>query len=204
MGISIQCYRARIGSFANNHKSKEYIPVRSRILKSRLRRTSSTKIILTCLQLILILSLSLTLSRQLYSSEMSSRKSNPSLSKLPVTNPSSYQPTLPLAMPPWLSAKDRNFYAKCTFGNRRQHGITILHWNKGPSFLKNKHSELETVISGHKPHIFGLSEANLWSNHDLSNIQHQDYTLHTCLTATNHNLGNLSKANHEIKKLSDI
>ena len=62
---------------------------------------------------------------------------------------------------PWLSSKDINFYARMTNGNRAQrgHGITILHWNKGPSFLHNKHNYIETIIGGHKPHILGLSEA---------------------------------------------
>ena len=34
----------------------------------------------------------------------------------------------------------------------------------------------------------GLSEANLWKNHDLNNVQHPDYTLHTCSTINNADL----------------
>ena len=74
-----------------------------------------------------------------------------------------------------------------TFGNRTQrgHGIKILHWNKGPSFLINKHDDIETLISGHTPHVLGLSEANVRQDHDLSLVQHEDYTLHTCPTIDN-------------------
>ena len=78
-----------------------------------------------------------------------------------------------------------------TFGNRAQrgHGIKLLHWNKGPSFLQNKHNDIETIIGGHTPHILGLSEANLKSNHNLALVQHPDYELHTCPTINNPSLG---------------
>ena len=51
-------------------------------------------------------------------------------------------------------------------GNKKEKGIQIIHWNKGPSFLENKFNEIETVISDHKPHMLGLSEANLRAVHD--------------------------------------
>ena len=76
-------------------------------------------------------------------------------------------------------------------GNRSQrgHGIKLIHWNKGPAFLHNKHQEVEVVVANHKPHVLGLSEANLKVGHDLSLVQHQDYELHTCDTMTNPELG---------------
>ena len=64
-----------------------------------------------------------------------------------------------------------------------------MHWNKGPSFLQNKHREIESIIAAHKPHILGLSEANLWKNQDLLSCQYPDYKLHTCSTAENSELG---------------
>ena len=96
--------------------------------------------------------------------------------------------------PSWLSAKDRNFYAKMTYGNRRQrgHGIKILHWNKGPSYLQNKHDDIATIIGGHKPHVLGLSEANLKNVHNLALVQHDEYDLHTCPTIDNPQL-NISR-----------
>jgi hypothetical protein len=63
-----------------------------------------------------------------------------------------------------------------------------MHWNKGPSYLQNKYSEIETIIAGHKPHILGLSEANLRAGHDLNSVQFSDYQLHTAQTLTNPDL----------------
>ena len=85
----------------------------------------------------------------------------------------------------WLSKKDRNLLAKITNGNRRERGLKIIHWNKGPSFLHNKHQEIETIIDALKPHVLGLSEANLWKDHDISASQHPGNQLHTCDTVNN-------------------
>ena len=81
--------------------------------------------------------------------------------------------------------KDNNFLARYTYGNRREHGIKILHWNKGPSHLENKKNDIEALIQKHRPHILGLSEANLFKHHLVSNVQIPEYTLHTCPTISN-------------------
>ena len=75
-----------------------------------------------------------------------------------------------------------------THGNRREHGIKIVHWNKGPSYLQNKHHDIETIIAGHKPHVLGLSEANLRDFHDFADVQFTDYQLHTASTLNNREL----------------
>jgi hypothetical protein len=80
---------------------------------------------------------------------------------------------------------DNNFLARYKYGNRRQNGIKIVHWNKGSSFLENKRDDIETLIDKYHPHILGLSEANLFSHHDISNVQYPGYTLHTCPTISN-------------------
>jgi hypothetical protein len=82
----------------------------------------------------------------------------------------------------FITPLDRNFLARYTYGNKRQHGIKILHCNKGSSHLENKRNEIETLIDKYHPHILGLSEANLHSHHDENNVQFPDYTLHTCPT----------------------
>ena len=91
--------------------------------------------------------------------------------------------------PPWLTARVRNFLARMTFGNRKEHGIKIIHWNKGPSYMENKHNDIEDVIASHKPHVLGLSEANIRKGHDLANVQIRDYQLHTALSLHNENIG---------------
>ena len=80
---------------------------------------------------------------------------------------------------------------KALNGNRAQRGrgIKMKAWNKGSSHLQNKHHEIETIIAANKPHILGLSEANLKKEIDLSLVQHADYTLHTAPTLSNPQLG---------------
>ena len=72
-------------------------------------------------------------------------------------------------------------------GNRgaRGTGMKLIHWNKGPSFLRNKNEEIEALIANHHPHVLGLSEANLRSDHDLDLVQQPDYDLHLCPTSNN-------------------
>ena len=55
----------------------------------------------------------------------------------------------------------------------------MIAWNKGSCHLQNKHHEIETIIATNKPHILGLSEANLKKEVDLSLVQHADYTSYT-------------------------
>ena len=95
--------------------------------------------------------------------------------------------------PAWLQneafeLEDSNFLARYTYGNRREHGIKIVHWNKGPSHLENKMDDVEALVEKYRPHILGLSESNLFSHHDLSNVQLQEYTLHICPTILNPDL----------------
>ena len=55
---------------------------------------------------------------------------------------------------------DNNFYARYTYGNKRESGLRLMHWNKGSSMLDNKMGEIEAVVHQYKPHVLGLSEAN--------------------------------------------
>ena len=76
-----------------------------------------------------------------------------------------------------ISHRKHNKLIKSINGNRghKGHGIKLAHWNKGPGYLTNSHTEVETIISKHQPHLLGLSEANLKASHDLSLVQHSDY-----------------------------
>ena len=58
----------------------------------------------------------------------------------------------------------------------------------GPSSLRNKQHEVETLIEGHTPHVLGLSEANFKAEHNLGEVQHSDYNFHTCPTLENSDL----------------
>ena len=81
-----------------------------------------------------------------------------------------------------------NFQSRYLNGNRKSPGIKISAWNKDKGFLQNKMPEIKNIVSGLNPHILGISEANLHSNHDKKLVQIDDYTLHTCPTLENPDL----------------
>ena len=82
-----------------------------------------------------------------------------------------------------------NFQSKYTYGNKKNAGIKIAHWNKGNSYIINKMTEIRLIVEQHKPHILGLSEANLLASQDKSLAYLADYNLHLCKTMTNLGLG---------------
>ena len=84
----------------------------------------------------------------------------------------------------WTRVQDLNFLARYTNGNKRL-GLKLTHWNKGPAFLGNRINELESVVSGYSPHIFGVSEANFKKNHDLDDVQIDDYEVFFSKTLDN-------------------
>ena len=84
---------------------------------------------------------------------------------------------------------DVNFQARYTYGNRKKNGLKIMHWNAGGGFLKNKIHEIENIIGGYRPHLFGISETSFKKGHDISDIQIQDYTIYFSKTLDNPNLG---------------
>ena len=81
-----------------------------------------------------------------------------------------------------------NFQSRYVNGNRKNSGIKISHWNKGPGHLQTKMPEIKNIVNGLHPHILGLSEANLKQSHDQNLVQLTDYVLHTCPTLSNPSL----------------
>ena len=49
------------------------------------------------------------------------------------------------------------------------------------------------MVNGLRPHILGISEANLHQSHDQNLVQLDDYILHTCPTISNNLLNNTSR-----------
>ena len=81
--------------------------------------------------------------------------------------------------------EENNFYARYTYGNRKNRGIKLSHWNAGSAHLPNILNEIEIVISRHHPHIFGISESNLLKQHRIEDVQIEDYELITAQTLSN-------------------
>ena len=200
MGVSIQAYRARIGTFDNP-------PVRVKTEKEQSGTKFSTNLNYKIVAIALLL---LGLFSLLVSSCQHDYRMSPSLYKYQFTTAYNHHFNLPSSPPPWTndwsasfstwspprstplrslrsSHKNHNKFVKIINGNRSQrgHSIKLAHWNKGSGFLANCHTDIETILANHQPHIIGLSEANLKSSHDLSAVQHNDYQLHTCPTLEN-------------------
>ena len=71
-----------------------------------------------------------------------------------------------------------NFQSRYGIGNRKVGGVKISHWNKGPGFLQTKMPEIRNLINSFHPHILGISEANFQQEHDPNLVQLEDYDLH--------------------------
>ena len=81
-----------------------------------------------------------------------------------------------------------NHSSKCVNGNGKNQGIRISHFNKGGSYLGNRVHEIENVINNHHPHILGISEANFFKDHDVDEVQIENYSLVTAKTIDNSSL----------------
>ena len=93
-----------------------------------------------------------------------------------------------------ITRKQRNKLAHITTGNRSQargKPLTTLFWNKGNSHLFRKMQDIQTLVSSHKPHIFGLAEANVLTNHDQSELQIPGYNLHLASSLSSPEVGGL-------------
>ena len=182
MGVTLQEYRIRIGTFqSNTAKIKDGSTSTSKPGRSQLGAWITLIILLSTLASFHLDTSQLNLKPGLHQHSVSTN-----LFKYIEQDLNNKL----LDSPCRLSSKDRNSYAKMVNGNRgaRGAGIKLLHWNKGPSYLYNKHHDIETIIAGHHPHVLGLSEANLKNDHDLSLVQHENYDLHTSPTAHNPDL----------------
>ena len=82
---------------------------------------------------------------------------------------------------------DYNFLARYKHGNRNK-GIKICHWNIGGGFLKNKLNTIEALIADYEPHILGISEASFSTDHNLEDVQIQNYKVFFANTLHNPNL----------------
>ena len=112
---------------------------------------------------------------------------------------------------PWIFSLDWNKIAHITYGNRGQRGkgITCVYWNKGPAFLHNKITDIESIVQSHKPQIFGLGEANFRRDHDIEAVQLPGYNLHldSCMNNPSLGMARVCVYTHEslrVKRRSDL
>ena len=180
MDISIQEYRSRIGRYLPRLKIRK-INVVSSYQESDRRFPNLPRrlcfLLIYSVFLTIGLSINLPLQNENKTNNFSSTlKPSSSMNPVMINQSSSY-------------IKLSNFYARYTNGNRQARGIKIAHFNKGSGHLSTKKHEIENAIAGFHPHVFGISEANLFKSQDIQNVQIPDYNLHTCPILANPALG---------------
>ena len=184
MGVTLQEYRSRIGSF---YKTNSRVSNK----KSLVIKTSGSfeqylpLLILFAGLLSIYCTPYLTVPTSLnhnnpYTPAMSSRPA-------PAPTPTRSPPASPSASF-WLSNKEKNRIARATTGNRENRGIKLAHWNAGSAHLRNKMLEIEQVVSEIKPHILGISEANLKMIREIGEVQLPGYDLILSKTMENEQL----------------
>ena len=145
MGISIEQYRNRIGTFKmviRGPKTKNY---NSNLINDRKKTSEHFK--LKCCILLPVVGLSLTLSSFQVSSPSHKAKDK-------TRGIQTVEHVLQITQP--FIQRDVNFEARYKFGNRRRQGINICHWNKGGGYLTNRINEIENVIDTFRLHILGI------------------------------------------------
>ena len=59
--------------------------------------------------------------------------------------------------------------------------------------MHRKIEDIKMLVGQHKPHVFGLAEANVISGHDLNDLQVPNYTLHLPSSISNPALGSVAR-----------
>ena len=80
---------------------------------------------------------------------------------------------------------NNNFESRYKYGNKQKNRLKIMHWNAGGQYLVNKINNIESVINGYRPEILGISEANFLKNHDIQDVQIENYQLYFSDTLNN-------------------
>lgn len=91
----------------------------------------------------------------------------------------------------FISRKSHNKLQHIKNGNHN-HYLSLVHWNKGKTLFHNKATDINQILSQHKPHIFSLCEANIDRiTNDTLNITYLDYNIkHTKMSVKTNRLRN--------------
>ena len=182
MTIPVETFRLRIGCFIQPGRKKFKIDNHQSQMShfKPLGKRTSRKLLFS------ILILSLLVAPSIFSNNHSNRHYYPMVINSSSLSSRFIKPGLSTFISIGHILKNNpNFHARYTNGNKRQHGIRIAHFNKGPAHLHNRVQEIEGIIQDHHPHLLGLSEANFFHTHDLNDARIQDYDIFTSLTLTN-------------------
>ena len=190
MGVNIEIYRQRIGCF----KVKGYMKTKSSSPCFKTKKKPRINLS-TLFRLFVVFALGTAITHALHSPTQSSsmKKSEPandvpSLCKIKDDAIQSRLRCFRIS-----SFSSPNLFAKYTYGNRRSNGIKLCQWNAGAGYLSSKQAELNNIIGGYRPHVFGVTESCFKKGQDLEDVQIQDYDLYFANTIDNPCL-NVSRA----------
>ena len=175
MGISVECYRQRIGCFKNSFKTSKVENVNRKSSKKR-----NFGFLFKCLLLFAVVNSLATVKSQYTSSSLP--RTSTTISTLLIRK------TLNYTQSGSCQVIDHNFIAKITNGNRRSNGIKICQWNAGGGFLSSKQPELHNIVAGYRPHVPGVTESSFKKIHEKEDVEIQDYNLFFSSTLNNPNL----------------
>ena len=134
--ISIETYRARIGSFSqkNDRKSQVLSKLQGNVASNQeiLIRSKILSAVRVTVIVLLLVGLPASVN-QVPEGQHDHHQLAEYIPHLYKTTQRLPKPVpLPLSLEP---PEDRNFQARYKYGNKRQNGIKIVHWNKGSSYL---------------------------------------------------------------------
>ena len=171
MGISLQVYRYRIGTYLPSSKVK--------VQNVSYRRNYRCPILVSSGFRILVGILALNLINIYYENDHICNIRNQNY----FSGSNSLNSAAPNQATRYIELS--NFYARYTNGNRQCKGIKIAHFNKGGGFLATKKPEIECIVAKLHPHILGISEANLFEGQNQMDVAISDYNLYLCPTMYN-------------------
>ena len=163
MGISIECYRQRIGCFRNNSSSKlkgySY-------LKKQKKSFNSGSFFSVLLRTVLLFTIFVCAASDVQAPLSSSSRftSSSYLNRSIRCLPDQLYHHSGIS---WSSSTGGNKLIHALCGNKRNIGYKYLYWNCGRGFLsEHKIDDLKITIGRHKPHVIAVSEIDIKRNDD--------------------------------------
>ena len=177
MGVCIQEYRFRIGSFLP--KARKLVKDDSKYHRNYLKLPCNIWVLLLAVSTVILLF-----------TDASTNRAEPIKQNLQLKPIPAYYILVTPVIVPQVSCywELSNFYARYLYGNKQPKGIKIAHFNKGQGYLASKKHEIGHLISELSPHVLGISEANFFKNHCEDDVQFKDYNFHKCPTLDNPDL----------------
>ena len=193
MGVSLDIYRAQIGTFSSNSRHFLNKSCTSQPFSSPSPSWKYRVAVLILFSVVISTSFAINAEISTANIRPISCQSPPGCSSYRTSHNQLLQKFNRLGSPHYQFSgspviQDVNFYARYSHGNRRSHGIKIGHINLGSGYLVNGMNTIETIIRGYQPHILGVSETSFKAHHDKNDALIDDYSTFFSKTLNNEGL----------------